>query len=415
MTVYCRNPSLEIVPFYGYSPEPHYQAIINNRHLELNDSTFRAVALFDRPRTLQDAACLLEGEPESTINALRSILANNQLIVPVGEITSVAKADVTSIRRTNNVPFLLFRRKLLTANQICGLTTRLSMLYTGRALMIGAFFIIASHFLLFGMFGYHTPSFVKGLTPGARWAGIGLVYASLILHELGHAAACRRHGIMHGEIGIAIYGFVPILYADVTNAWRLTRRDRVIVDVAGMYLQEIVASLCIVLWVCTHWSPFLFCTYCVLIATLINLNPFFRFDGYWILADSLGVPRPRNLGQEMLKQCALRVLRSNASSTWRYAGAEYVKYVLMLYAVGGLLLTFLGSYVLVTSVLPHLVALDRATYMQITRLTLARLRWSALLATGERCLLAATSSIAMGMFLFRLVCRCGSAVRAYLL
>ncbi|MEQ8425435.1 MAG: hypothetical protein RIA63_12045, partial [Cyclobacteriaceae bacterium] len=72
----------------------------------------------------------------------------------------------------------------------------------------------------------------------------GLLYLTMLIHELGHIAACRKFGIDHGEIGFGFYLAFPVLYADVTNIWKLDRHKRIITNLGGIYL-ELLYSLAI--------------------------------------------------------------------------------------------------------------------------------------------------------------------------
>jgi putative peptide zinc metalloprotease protein len=116
-----------------------------------------------------------------------------------------------------------------------------------------------------------------------------LFLVSLMVHEFGHAAASQRYGAEPSEIGFAMYLVYPALYSDVTSAWRLSRWKRVIVDIGGPYFQLIVGCIFLGLFRLTHWQP-LWAAFLMIIYTCVfSLNPIFKFDGYWVVADSLGV------------------------------------------------------------------------------------------------------------------------------
>jgi putative peptide zinc metalloprotease protein len=117
-----------------------------------------------------------------------------------------------------------------------------------------------------------------------------------LIHELGHAAACRWHGGTVSEAGIVLVLFAPLAYVDVSSCWRINSRWRRIgVSVAGMYVEWIIAAIGILLLTQTD-SPL---TAQVLrnlifaagISTLVfNANVLMRFDGYFILADLIDIP-----------------------------------------------------------------------------------------------------------------------------
>ena len=130
-----------------------------------------------------------------------------------------------------------------------------------------------------------------------------------IFHELGHALTARRYGCRVPTMGIAFMVFYPVFYTDVTDAWRLTNKfDRIRIGLAGVLVELVIAVFATLLWVftpdgITRNLLFFLATSSWVISITINLNPFMRFDGYYVLSDWLGVP---NLGS-----------RSFAFGKWR--------------------------------------------------------------------------------------------------
>jgi putative peptide zinc metalloprotease protein len=95
--------------------------------------------------------------------------------------------------------------------------------------------------------------------------------------------------------------FMPTLYCDVSDAWRLESRwQRILVSAAGMLVELVLASIATLLW----WfsEPGLLHAICLRVmflcsvsTLLFNANPLVRCDGYYILSDFCDVP---NLRQE---------------------------------------------------------------------------------------------------------------------
>ena len=116
-----------------------------------------------------------------------------------------------------------------------------------------------------------------------------------ILHELGHAYTAMRYGCRVPIVGIAFMMMAPVLYTDVTDAWRLTdRRHRFAIDSAGVAVELALACIATFLWVflpdgLMRQTVFMIATTSWIMSIGINLNPFMRFDGYYIFADLLGV------------------------------------------------------------------------------------------------------------------------------
>ncbi len=70
-----------------------------------------------------------------------------------------------------------------------------------------------------------------------------------VLHELGHALACRRFGADCHEIGIMLLVFTPSLYCNVSDSWMLDSKwRRIAISAAGIYVELILAAVCTFLW-----------------------------------------------------------------------------------------------------------------------------------------------------------------------
>ena len=127
-----------------------------------------------------------------------------------------------------------------------------------------------------------------------------IMLTSLLFHELGHITACRKFGARHGDIGIGLYLIFPVFYADVSDVWKLEARKRIIVDLAGIFMELVFCALLSVLFLVTGNHMFLAFIILILLNTYKNINPFLRFDGYWALSDFMGIPNLREKSNEIL-------------------------------------------------------------------------------------------------------------------
>lgn len=135
----------------------------------------------------------------------------------------------------------------------------------------------------------------------ADGASFLLLLLAGVVHEFGHAIACKRYGADPKEIGFTLYWFFPALYSDVSGAWQLTRWQRLVVDFGGVYLQLVVGACYLCGYYLLGWEPLLDAALLVFYVAVFALNPIFKFDGYWVLSDLLGVTnlsrQPRRLWQ----------------------------------------------------------------------------------------------------------------------
>lgn len=131
-------------------------------------------------------------------------------------------------------------------------------------------------------------------------------------HELGHAYTAKRYGVKIPTMGIAFMVLYPMLYTDTTDAWRLqSHRQRMYIAMAGVKVELAIGMLALFTWgflgdgmirsavwflAAVSWASSL----------VINLSPFMRFDGYYMLADWLGEenlqPRSFNMARWHLRK-----------------------------------------------------------------------------------------------------------------
>ncbi len=123
---------------------------------------------------------------------------------------------------------------------------------------------------------------------------------SSFFHELGHASACKYFGVRHGGIGFGLYLNFPVLYTDVTEVWKLDRKQRCVVNMAGVYYQCYLLIGLLAAFLFTGNEILRYLILIINLGFLMTLNPFFKFDGYWIASDLLGVPNLRDRSKELL-------------------------------------------------------------------------------------------------------------------
>jgi len=190
---------------------------------------------------------------------------------------------------------------------------------------------------------------------GAALAGLTLILAK-VLHELGHAYTCKRQGARVATMGVALLVMWPVLYTDTSGAWRLARRrQRLAIGAAGM-----AAELALACWATLLWSflqdgmlrsaVFTLASTTWILTLAVNLSPFMRFDGYFLLSDLLGVPNLQqrafalarwrlrealfgfgDAAPEHFPQGLRRVLVGYAIGTWIYRFFLFLGIALLVY------------------------------------------------------------------------------------
>lgn len=125
----------------------------------------------------------------------------------------------------------------------------------------------------------------------------GFVYYAIALvmvkslHELGHAFTAKRNGCRVSSIGVAFMVLMPVLYTDTTNAYALkSKHKRLMIALAGIKVEIYLAMIALFFWSYLDAGPlksiaFTTATTSLLASLFINLSPFMRFDGYYVLSD----------------------------------------------------------------------------------------------------------------------------------
>lgn len=148
---------------------------------------------------------------------------------------------------------------------------------------------------------------------GAAAFGMALILVK-VLHETGHALACRHFGLRVPTIGVAIIVLWPVMFTDATEAWRLTsRRARVMIAAAGMLTEVSIACYATLFWVVLpdgllRSVAFTLATTTWVMSLLVNLNPFMRFDGYYLFADLFNIPNLQERGYALARNRLRHVL-----------------------------------------------------------------------------------------------------------
>ncbi|VVP53369.1 hypothetical protein PS862_05534 [Pseudomonas fluorescens] len=144
---------------------------------------------------------------------------------------------------------------------------------------------------------------------GALAFGLALLFAKLC-HEFGHAFMAKRAGCRVQSMGVAFMVLLPMFYTDVSDAWRVNdRRARLLIGAGGVLAELLLACLALLAWSLLPEGPGRTAAFMLAGATwittlVINLNPFMRFDGYFLLSDLWEVD---NLQERAFALCRWRL------------------------------------------------------------------------------------------------------------
>ncbi|MDQ6971108.1 MAG: hypothetical protein Q9M30_00515, partial [Mariprofundaceae bacterium] len=139
----------------------------------------------------------------------------------------------------------------------------------------------------------HTFSYFFTLQ-GLMFYGLTLIFTKVI-HELGHAYTANYFGVRVPTMGFGLLVMMPVMYTDTSDAWKLTDNEkRMWINAAGFLAELSLAVLATLLW---SFLPegalksvaFLLATTTWVMTMMINMNPFMRWDGYYLFSDWMEV------------------------------------------------------------------------------------------------------------------------------
>lgn len=185
---------------------------------------------------------------------------------------------------------LLWARFTIIPENIVKNMKFMKCLFTKRFVMFNIMFFIFINAV--AIYKYRTNLTVDTIT---LIKGYGVIYFILInavvtlFHEIGHAVASLKYDVIPKRIGGAVYLSKPVMFTDVSSIWKLTKKQRQVVNFGGVYFQIIMSSVIVLYFLINKDLQNLNITIMSELLILSNFNVFIKSDGYWIMSDYLGI------------------------------------------------------------------------------------------------------------------------------
>ncbi|HYC53037.1 MAG TPA: HlyD family efflux transporter periplasmic adaptor subunit [Gemmatimonadaceae bacterium] len=296
------------------------------------------------------------------VERLVKFLAENQLLAP----GSAVAAEALGRRRQGAKRswfkqllhnYLFFRLPLVRPDAFLARTVGLTDIFFTRGFVLLVIVLLGLDLYLLSREWYSfTEAMGRMLTPAAFLYYAVAVTFSKIVHELAHAYAARRYGVRVPTLGVAFLVLWPFLYTDTGETWKLgDRRKQLVIACAGMGAELVLAVFSTLLWALAPEGAaknifFVLASTTWIMTLAINLSPFMRFDGYFVLSDLLDFPnlheRSGVLARRWLRSTFFRLDEPQpepALTPRQRAGLIFFAYVTWLYRLA----VFLGIALLV--------------------------------------------------------------------
>lgn len=338
-----------------------------NRFFRIGWPEFEILSRWRQGKTAESLAREVSAETtlsieQDTVEALSDFLHRNNLLHRRGtdapkRLKAARDMIRPSVAKRLLRSHLFIRLPLVRPDSLLGPLQRLtSFAFTRSFLWLTVLAAVVGLYLAARQWDSYVETFLYFLD----WSGLALFALTLVIiklfHEFGHALTARRYGCRIPTMGVAFLVFWPVLYTDTTDAWKLSsKQQRLAISAAGVTVELMIAAYATLAWSflppgALQSAAFLAATTTWIVSLVVNLNPFMRFDGYFILSDLLNVHnlqgRSFALAKWRLREALFgfgeaaperwspamrRGLILYAYFTWAYRAALYVGIALLIY------------------------------------------------------------------------------------
>ncbi len=279
---------------------------LRHRYIQIDGATFSVLSIWRQHRTIESLSQAVSQQQGATVSPqeiaeLTRFLETNQLTDNGATSSWRAQASASHGKHHSAVMwavhnYLFLKIPLVSPEPFLRATADTVAIFYRKS--------IQGAILAIGLAGLYLVSrewdrFIAEARDLASLGGLAEIAVVLFLvkglHELGHAFTAIRYGCRVPSMGIAFMMMAPLLYTDVTDAWRLqNRKQRLAIDVSGIAVEIGLACFATAAWAfladgLPRHLAFLIATTSWVMSVAINLNPFMRFDGYYIASDLLRV------------------------------------------------------------------------------------------------------------------------------
>jgi putative peptide zinc metalloprotease protein len=314
----CLRPDISIIE-QVYRGETSFvvKDLAAQKYFRFGAVEVRVMRTFDGTRTVPQISAHLAEEglrlSEQAVEAFARMIAGQGFLErDLGERSTLQIERLRAERRERHRP-ALFRGELLRMRWSFGdpdaLLARsmpsLEWMFT-RWFVVASLVVFVAYVALLGArwnefsaalvntYSFHNITFANVVV---LWVSGAIV---ILVHELGHAYACKHFGGEVHELGFMLVYFQPAFYCNVSDAWSFPeRRARLWVTAAGGWIQLVMASVAAIVW----WAaaPGTLVAN-VAVATMLvggastlltNANPLLPLDGYFALTDWMEIPNLR--------------------------------------------------------------------------------------------------------------------------
>jgi putative peptide zinc metalloprotease protein len=311
------NPAVEVSPLDASGKEPMVLCSVprangSSARYAVPQAVVELLRLFDGTRTtaqvIEAYARVHPGRHggEAIVRLVGDYLLPRRLLLD----STLAAAPASEAHAPDDrKSYLTFKVRLLSGAAVYPVVRLLGWMFR-RPVFVGWMALVAAvHVLLYARIA---PDAGLDL---AQVTGIDVLLVALMttvsvfVHELGHASAAVHYGCRRTEIGWGMYLWLSVFWTDVSEAWKLPRTQRAVVDLSGIYFQSVFMGALLAAYLATGQRVWLYGILASDVGIAHSLNPFLRMDGYWLVSDLFGIVNLRAQTGRLLQVGVARVTR----------------------------------------------------------------------------------------------------------
>ena len=180
-----------------------------------------------------------------------------------------------------------------------------------------------------------SPNSLMGIDGSGGDAVQGIFILILILtvvgavHEFGHAYACKHFGGEVHRMGVMLMYFSPCFFVDVSHSMLFENRwHRIWVAMAGIYFESFITIVAAFFWWITppelaiNDLSYRVMMMGLILGVVMNLNPLFKLDGYFVLSDLLQIAELREKSMRYVRDLIRRPFRRSGEIVERVVGTR---------------------------------------------------------------------------------------------
>ena len=273
----------------GFKEAPYLARRSDGQTIQLSKLLYVVAEACDGRRTYDEIAAVASEKFGRRLSARNAKTLVEDKLNPLGVVAN-GDGSQPVLSKPDSLLALNLRKGVISPRVVKAMTTVFYPFFFPPVVIASVVALAALDWWLFTQHGVAQGVRDTVMQPTLFLAMMGLVVVSAFLHEVGHATGLRYSGGQPGVMGAGVYIAFPAFYTDVTDAYRLSKGGRLRTDLGGLYFNALFLLGTFGAYFLTGFEPLLFLILVQHIEMAHQLLPFLRLDGYYVVADAVGVP-----------------------------------------------------------------------------------------------------------------------------